>query len=77
MTIELEPAVESALRDQARERGVSAETLAAETIRDRFRPPSRPAIIPQDEWEQQLLALGVDCGVSLTDEQLTRESLYE
>jgi hypothetical protein len=32
---------------------------------------------PRDEWERRLLALAKDCGVSLADSALRRESLYE
>lgn len=34
-------------------------------------------IQPQDDWERQLLALAKDCGVSLPDSALRRESLYD
>ena len=34
-------------------------------------------IQPQDEWEQRLLAVAKDCGVSLPDSALSSEGLYE
>jgi predicted DNA-binding antitoxin AbrB/MazE fold protein len=40
-------------------------------------PPSGAAITPQDEWEQHLLALAKDCGVSLPDAALTSEEYYD
>jgi hypothetical protein len=32
---------------------------------------------PRDEWERRLRSIATDCGVSLTDEQLSREELYD
>ena len=32
---------------------------------------------PHDEWARQLLAVAQDCGVSLSDEALSRENLYD
>jgi len=33
--------------------------------------------IPHDEWVRLLRSIGTDCGVSLTDEQVSREALYD
>jgi hypothetical protein len=32
---------------------------------------------PQDEWERRLRALAMDCGVSLSNEALSSEGLYD
>jgi hypothetical protein len=32
---------------------------------------------PQDEWERRLRALAMDCGVSLSNEALGSEGLYD
>jgi predicted DNA-binding antitoxin AbrB/MazE fold protein len=32
---------------------------------------------PQDEWEQRVVALARDCGVSLSDSALGSDGLYE
>ncbi len=45
-------------------------------------PPRKPMTLaelpePRDEWERSLRAIAVDCGVSLTDEQLSREHMYD
>ncbi len=32
---------------------------------------------PRDEWERRLLGLAKDCGVSLSDQAVSREALYE
>lgn len=34
-------------------------------------------LVPRDDWERRLFALGKDCGVSLPPEALTSEGLYE
>lgn len=34
-------------------------------------------VVPRDEWERQLVSIGVPCGVSLSDEACSRESLYD
>jgi predicted DNA-binding antitoxin AbrB/MazE fold protein len=34
-------------------------------------------IVPQDEWEQLLLSVAHDCGVSLSDSAVSSEGLYE
>ncbi len=44
---------------------------------DPTRTVPAPPIEPRDEWERQLLALASDCGVSLSDEALSREALYD
>ena len=38
----------------------------------------RPSLlVPQDDWERSLRALAIDCGVSLSNEALSREELYD
>jgi hypothetical protein len=75
MMITLGPELEAALTEAARRAGMSPDTLALNVLRERFLP--RPAIQPQDDWERELLALAKDCGVSLSDEALSREELYD
>ena len=47
------------------------EALALEVLR-RHLPP-----VPIDEWERKLFAAATDCGVSLSDEALSSDGLYE
>jgi predicted DNA-binding antitoxin AbrB/MazE fold protein len=35
------------------------------------------ALEPRDEWERKLLEAATDCGVSLSNEALSSEGLYE
>ena len=76
MTITLDPALKAALEEAARRQGMAPELLALNALRARFLGPA-PGIQPRDDWERRLLALPVDCGVSLPDEALSREALYE
>ena len=76
MVITIPPQLEAVLSEQARRRGVAPDVLALDALRARFLP--QPALLePRDEWERQLLALAKDCGVSLSDEALSREEMYE
>ncbi len=75
MVITLGPELEAALSEIARRQGMTLEAVAIEALRERFLPSSPPK--PQDEWEQRLLGLAKDCGVSLPDWAVSREALYE
>lgn len=76
MTITLDPELEAALSEAARRQGVAPDVLALKVLRERLLTPA-PAIQPQDEWERRLLRLAKDCGVSLSDEALGREAMYD
>jgi hypothetical protein len=76
MVINLTPQLEAVLTDQARRRGIAPETLALDALRERFLPNAR-TLEPRDEWERGLLAAAIDCGVSLSNEALSSEGLYD
>lgn len=76
MVIKLGLELEAALNEQARQRGVAVEVLALEALRERFLTPAS-TVQPQDEWERRLLGVAKDCGVSLSDAALSRETIYE
>jgi hypothetical protein len=76
MVICLEPDLESVLIELARKQGVAPEVLALNALRERFLAPT-PPIQPRDEWERRLLAIASDCGVSLSNEAVSSEGLYE
>lgn len=40
-------------------------------------PISQVTLHPRDEWERRLLAIATDCGVSLSNESLGREEMYD
>jgi hypothetical protein len=76
MIITLDPELEAALNELARQQGVAPEALALSILRERFLgaaplPPS------QDEWERSLRSLAKNCGVSLPDAAVSSEGLYD
>lgn len=75
MTITLPAQLESALAAQGRRRGVAPEDLALDVLRRHLLPVTPPT--PTDEWERRLFAAAVDCGVSVPDEALSSDGLYE
>ncbi|MBL8797132.1 MAG: hypothetical protein JNM56_24740 [Planctomycetia bacterium] len=76
MVITVGPDLEAALNDLARQQGVAPETLAVNALRERFLAPAL-RLQPRDEWERGLLAAASDCGVSLSNEAVSSEGLYE
>lgn len=76
MVITVGPDLEAALNDLARKQGVSPELLALDVLRERFLAPAM-RIQPRDEWERGLLAAATDCGVSLSNEAVSSEGVYE
>jgi hypothetical protein len=76
MTLTLDPVLENALNRYAQRQGISPETLAMNVLREKFAAIDTP-IEPQDAWERLLLGTGKDCGVSLSDEALSSEGIYE
>ena len=75
MVITVGPELESALTEAAAKQGVAPETLALNALRERFVVAAR--LQPRDEWERRLLSAASDCGVSLSDWQVSREAMYD
>lgn len=71
MTITISNEVEAMLREKAAQAGKTPDQLAEETLRQ--------ALLDEtpDDWDHRVRTLPVQTGVSLTDEQLSRENLYE
>ena len=76
MVIELEPALESALNEQAQKQGIAPEFLALNALRQRFLPHKLP-FEPRDEWERRLLSIAKHSGVSLSNEAVSSEGIYD
>ena len=75
MTITLTPELETALIYQARLRRVTPEALAQELLTKGL--AAAPLLAePRDEWERQLRAIAIDCGVSLSNEAVSSEGIY-
>ena len=78
MTITLTPDIELMLTKEAKQKGITLEELALTKMRLLLRLDDRDALLPpRDDWERELRSIAVDCGVSLTDEQVSRDSLYD
>jgi hypothetical protein len=76
MIVTLDPELESALKQAAQQSGTTPESLALDTLRQRFLAAAS-RIQARDEWEQGLLDIAVDCGVSLSNEAVSSEGIYE
>ena len=76
MVITVGPDLEVALIDLARKQGVTPEVLALQALRERFLAPP-VGIPPQDDWERRLRSAATDCGVSLSNEAVSSEGLYD
>ncbi len=80
MTITLTPDLEKAILQRAHEQGTTPETVVLNAIREKLAlGPSELARIlePRDEWERRLLRVGTSCGVSISDQALSSEGLYD
>jgi hypothetical protein len=76
MVITLSPELEAALNKAASQRGITPEELALTILRERF-PVTAEQLQPRDEWERGLLEAARDWGVSLSNEALSSEGLYD
>ena len=74
MVLNISSELEAVLNETASRQGVTAEELAIKTLKDRF---IRPRIEPRDEWGRILLRAASDCGVSLSNEAVSSEGLYD
>lgn len=75
MIITLDLELEAALNEVAHHKGIAPEALALNVLREHILRMA--VLIPRDEWERELLALAQDCGVSLSNEALSREQMYD
>ncbi len=72
MVITLDAELEAAVKNAAEKQGETPESLVVTALRRRYLP-----FLPKDEWERQLLTIGIDAGVSLSDKALSSEGIYE
>lgn len=75
MVVTLDPKLEAALKEGANRKGVAPEELALEVLRQRLLVAA--PLEPRDEWERGLLAAARPWGVSLSNEALSSEGIYE
>lgn len=62
--------------------GTKVEVIAPSPVPNGFVSPRATLtkdekLQPRDEWERRLLAVATDCGVSLSNEALGREEMYD
>jgi hypothetical protein len=78
MTITLTEEVERMLRDRAARLGKKPDQLANELLMRGFLPATAVTELPpRDDWEARLLNIGKPSVGVPTDEQLSRENIYE
>ncbi len=76
MTIELGSELETRLAAMAQQSGKTPEEFALEVLRQRVLPRVWRDE-PRDDFERLLREVGSPCGVSLSDEALSREEMYD
>jgi hypothetical protein len=80
MTIQLTSELEEMIRRRADERRSTPEALVMDVLREEFVPTSSGAVLPQqsaDDFKARLRRLATHCGVSLSDEAVSSEGLYD
>lgn len=78
MIIALTPELEQKLAQKAQELGTTPESFILSKLQEEFTVPfQKQPFEPQDEWERRLLGIGINCGVSLSNEAVSSEGLYE
>jgi hypothetical protein len=75
MVVTINGELEAALQTAASKKGIAPEELALAALRERYTRPL--PFEPRDEWERELLAIGIDCGVSLPDSAFSSDELYD
>jgi hypothetical protein len=78
MVVALNPEVEKLVKDEAERTGKTADEIVNDALRRGLVPDYRNQLPPpRDEWEVRLRSIATPAGVSLTNEQLSRENIYE
>jgi hypothetical protein len=75
MLIGIDAKLEAVLRETALQQRLSPGLVAINALRERFL--GEPPLLPRDDWERALLSMGTDWGVSLSNEQLSSEGIYD
>ncbi len=76
LSITLPPELEFALKRQALENGTTAEQVVLETLQRNLLSPGSERE-EQTTWVARLRRMASPAGVSLSEEVLSREALYE
>lgn len=76
MTINLDAELEAKLTALAEANGMAPDEYVRLLLRQQVVPKAvRP--LSDEEFERRLRSIATDCGVSLTNEQLSREEMYD
>lgn len=76
MTIILAPEIERALNEHLPQLGTTPEGFVTEAVREKLASLPRKAMT-NEEWVALLRSVATPAGVSLSEEAVSRESLYE
>lgn len=80
MTINLSADLEAAVADEAQRLGTTPDRIVELALQERLRPQvvqSSPRAPNPDERLQRILAATKECGISLSNEALSSEGLYD
>jgi hypothetical protein len=79
MVIELEPPLERKVKEEAAKRGWSAEKLVNDIIREKLDvvPSFGPQETSREAWLRLLRSATSDCGVVLSEYDVSRENMYD
>ena len=78
MVVALDPEMEKVIKDQAERTGKTPEEVVNDALRRGLLPDYRDQLPPpRDEWETLLGSIPVRTGISLTNEQVSSEGIYE
>jgi hypothetical protein len=78
MTINLSAELGEAILSEAKRLGTTPDLVVEQALREKLaKPAAQSPLIPRDEWERRLLSIARPCGVSLSNEALSREELYD
>jgi hypothetical protein len=77
MVVALNPELEKVINDRAEQTGRTPEEIVNEALRRGLLTDHRDQVPPPDEWVALLRSIPIRAGVSLTDEQVSSEGIYE
>ena len=80
MTIQLAPELEAAVTHEAQRLGTTPEMVVQRAVQDHLRAHAAPVSLDRSAPQEKLrriLAVARDCGVSLSNEALSSEGLYD
>lgn len=75
MVVTLDSRLEEAIQAQANRRGIAAEDLVRELLRMGLTDAGLPS--PRDAWERELLEAARPWGVTLSDDAMSAEGIYD